>query len=68
VLVEYFATEVWVEDCKGEGWAKKEGHDVSCPYKRHRQECLCYWLVDIVLLPVESGVGLDDDVFVCGLL
>jgi hypothetical protein len=25
-------------------------------------------LVDVVLLPVEGGVGLDDDVFVRGLL
>ncbi len=60
--------EVWVEDCKDEGQAKKEGHDVSCPYNRHRQECLCYQLVDVVLLPVKGGVGLDDDVFVRGLL
>src|SRR5438445_4916719 len=26
------------------------------------------WLIDVVLLPVEGGVGLDDDVFVRGLL
>src|ERR1700722_390282 len=34
----------------------------------HKQECLCCLLVDVVLLPVEGGVGLDDYVFVCGLL
>jgi hypothetical protein len=34
----------------------------------HRQECLCYLLVDVVLLPVEGGVGLDDYVLVRGLL
>jgi hypothetical protein len=34
----------------------------------HRQECLCYLLIDVVLLPMEGGVGLDDYVFVRGLL
>jgi hypothetical protein len=50
------------------GWkilnvAKKEGHDVPCPYEEKTG-----LLVDVVLLPVEGGVGLDDDVFVGGLL
>ena len=35
--------------------------------KEDRQECLSY-LIDVVLLPVEGGVGLDDDVFVRVLL
>jgi hypothetical protein len=34
----------------------------------NRQVCLCCLLVDVVLLPVEGGVGLDDYVFVRGLL
>jgi hypothetical protein len=34
----------------------------------HRHEYLCYLLVDVVLLPVEGGIGLDDYVFVRGLL
>jgi hypothetical protein len=48
--------------------ALKEGRGKPRPYRRHRQECLCYWLVDVVLLPMKGSVGLDDDVFVRGLL
>ncbi len=43
----------------------KKGHGVPCPPRRKIGNCEL--LVDVVLLPVEGGVGLDDDVFVRGL-
>jgi hypothetical protein len=53
---------------------KTKGHAPNTKEKARATECPGFFssvepkLVDVVLLPVERGVGLDDDVFVSGLL
>src|SRR5205823_14610625 len=53
-------------DC---GSSVKKGAELLRPYKPSRRQArMPVLLVDVVLLPMEGGVGLDDDVLVRGLL